>query len=285
MKKITEMPKLKPRKPDAHKGNFGRVCIIGGSLGMSGAAALSGRASLRSGAGLVRIATAKSVLPVIASIEPCCTTIPLAEDGDGRIDAKAIDKILEITEDNDIIAFGPGIGISSGLQTILQKLIAKDIKLVVDADGLNNLAKIKNWHENKIAKMILTPHPGEMQRLWQGTFREQMPEDRQKTAGAYSQKTACTLVLKGFESIVADGDKIYVNNTGNPGMATGGSGDVLTGVITALWGQGLSQFDAASLGTYIHGLAGDKAAEDKTQISMIATDIIDFLGEALKTLL
>ena len=281
MKLIETIPKLKPRAADAHKGDFGKVCIIAGSIGMSGAAALAGRAALRAGAGLVRVATPKSVLPIVASIEPSFTTIPLAEDSSGRISAKAINTILNAVSDNDCFAFGPGIGVSAAIRGILETLIQQqNLPLIIDADGLNNLSKIKNWPGRLKAKLILTPHPGEMKRLWAGLFREQLPGERRAQALQLAQRTGTVVVLKGAGTVVADGQKVYINKTGNPGMATAGSGDVLTGVITALIGQGLSNFDAAVLGVYIHGSAGDIAAEKTGQVSLIATDIIDALNEA-----
>jgi len=281
MQIIETIPKLKPRAIDAHKGAFGKVCIIGGSIGMSGAAALAGRAALRAGAGLVRVAVPKSVLPIVASIEPSYTTIPLAEDSAGRISAKAINTILDAVGENDCLAFGPGIGVSGALRSILETLLEQEqLRLLIDADGLNNLCGIKDWPAKLKANLILTPHPGEMKRLWSGLFREQMPPDRCDQAGKLAKHTKTIVVLKGAGTIVSDGQKVYINKTGNPGMATAGSGDVLTGVITALIGQGLSNFDAAVLGVYIHGLAGDIAAEKFGQVSLIATDIIDSLPTA-----
>ena len=153
--------------------------------------------------------------------------------------------------------------------------------MIIDADGLNNLSKINDWPASTKANVILTPHPGEMKRLWAGLFREPLPADRRSQAVQLANKTKTTVVLKGAGTVVTDGEKIYVNNTGNPGMATAGAGDVLTGVIAALIGQGLSNFDAAVLGVYVHGLAGDIAAKKMGQISLIATDIIESLGRGL----
>jgi len=281
MQLIETIPKLKPRAVDAHKGDFGKVLIIAGSMGMSGAAALAGRSALRAGAGLVRVTTPKSVLPIVASIEPSFTTIPLPEDTSGRISAKAINAILDAIGENDAVAFGPGVGVSGALISVLETLLQQDnLRLLVDADGLNNLASIKNWPVELKARLILTPHPGEMKRLWSGLFREPLPAERQEQAAQLAQRTKTTVALKGAGTVVSDGRKVYVNKTGNPGMATAGSGDVLTGVIVALMGQGLSNFDATVLGVYIHGLAGDIAAEKVGQVSLIATDIIEALGEA-----
>ena len=250
-------------------------------MGMSGAAALAGRAALRAGAGLVRVATPKSVLPIVASIEPCFTTIPLPEDGEGRISAEAINIILEAAGENDAVAFGPGVGVSGALRSILGALLEQEaLRLLIDADGLNNLAGITSWPARLKAKLILTPHPGEMRRLWPGLLRDPQPADRIEQAVQFAKRTGAIVVLKGAGTVVADGEKIYVNKTGNPGMATAGSGDVLTGAITALMGQGLSDFDAAVLGVYIHGLAGDIAAQKTGQVSLIATDIIGALSDA-----
>jgi len=278
---IETIPKLKPRAVDGHKGDYGKVCIIAGSIGMSGAAALAGRAALRAGAGLVRVATPKSVLPIVAAIEPSFTTIALPEDGDGRISAKAIHAVLEAIGENDAVAFGPGIGTSGAIRSVLEILLEQQpLRLIIDADGLNNLAGIKNWPARLKAKLILTPHPGEMKRLWSGLLREELPAERQEQALQLAQRTNTVVVLKGAGTVVTDGEKVYINKTGNPGMATAGSGDVLTGVITALLGQGLSDFDAAVLGVYVHGLAGDIAAEKIGRVSLIATDIIDSLPDA-----
>jgi ADP-dependent NAD(P)H-hydrate dehydratase len=281
MQLIEAIPKLKPRAVDAHKGDFGKVCIIAGSMGMSGAAALAGRSALRAGAGLVRVATPKSVLPIVASIEPSFTTIPLPEDSRGRISAKAVNIILEAVGQNDVLAFGPGVGISGGLRSVLGTMFEQEgLRLVIDADGLNNLAGMKDWPGRLKAKMIVTPHPGEMKRLWSGLFREPLPDQRQEQAVQLAQRTGTVVVLKGAGTVVTDGEKVYVNKTGNPGMATAGSGDILTGIITALAGQGLNDFDAAVLGVYVHGLAGDIAAEKLGQVSMMTTDIIDALPDA-----
>ncbi len=283
MKRIKDIPKLKSRPADAHKGDFGKVCIIAGSVGMSGAAALAGRSALRAGAGLVRVAVPKSILPIVASIEPSFTTVPLPEDDAGRISAGAVNVVLNLAAENDCVAFGPGVGISRAVRSVLRKLIVQDgLKLVIDADGLNNLGKISAWPEMAKAKLILTPHPGEMKRLWAGLFREKMPAGRQKQAILMAERTESVVVLKGAGTVISDGQKLYVNRTGNPGMATAGAGDVLTGVIAALVGQGLSELNAAILGAYVHGLAGDLAAEKVGQISLIATDIVDFLCEAFQ---
>jgi len=284
MQKITKIPDLKLRPVDGHKGLFGKILIVGGSVGFSGAPALAGKAVLRSGAGLVRVAVPQSILPIVASLEPCYTTIPLAEDADGRISFDAVGILAEHAKQNDVIAFGPGIGVGAGVKDILLHLLGMEgLKIIVDADGLNTLALCGGaggWVEKKKASVILTPHPGEMQRLWKSLFRGKMPEERVAQAAGLAERTNTIVVLKGAATVVTDGKKVYVNTTGNAGMATAGAGDVLTGVIAAVAGQGLNLFDAAVLGVYIHGLAGDLAVKEKGQVGLIATDIINFLPAA-----
>jgi NAD(P)H-hydrate epimerase len=280
MQIIKIIPKLKPRAVDAHKGTFGKVCIVAGSVGMSGAAALAGRAALRAGAGLVRVAVPKSILTIVASIEPSYTTIPL-DDASGQISRKAISKLISAAGDNDVLAFGCGVGVSPAVRSVLETLIGLDnLRMVIDADGLNNMSKMRDWPKKVKAELILTPHPGEMARLWQGLFRNEPPTDRETLAKQFALQTNTTVVLKGAGTVVTDSKQIYVNTTGNPGMASAGAGDVLTGVITALAGQGMSNFDAAVYGVYVHGLAGDIAADKLGQISLMATDIIDALPAA-----
>jgi ADP-dependent NAD(P)H-hydrate dehydratase len=285
METVNAIPKLPPRPVEGHKGTFGRVLVIAGSVGMSGAAALAGRSALRAGAGLVRVATSRSALPVVAAIEPCFTTLPLAEDDEGRISAKAVDAILNAVQENDVVAVGPGMGQSAGLKSIVETLLQQDdLRLIIDGDGLNNLRKLSGWPKKRKAQIVLTPHPGEMKRLWAGLFREEMPKDRQEAAARMAQTAEAVVALKGAGTVVTDGQQVYVNTTGNPGMGTAGSGDVLTGVIAALIGQGLSRLDATILGVYVHGAAGDIAAGRLGQVSLMATDIIDALPEAFVAL-
>jgi len=283
MEIVHEVPKLEPRPLDGHKGTFGKVCIVAGSVGMTGAAALAGRAALRSGAGLVRVATARSAQPTVAAIEPCYTTIPLAEDSTGKISIRALNTILDAAGENNAMAIGPGVGTSSGLRSVIETLLQRqELRLVIDGDGLNNLSRLFEWPKQRRADVILTPHPGEMRRLWSGLFREEMPVDRQEAAWRLALTSGSTIALKGAGTVVTDGRQVYVNGTGNPGMATAGSGDVLTGLIVALLGQGLASFEATVLGVYLHGLAGDIAAEEQGQISLMATDIIDALPKAFQ---
>jgi NAD(P)H-hydrate epimerase len=284
MKKVQDVPILSKRPMDGHKGTFGKVLIVGGSVGFSGAAALMGRAALRSGSGLVRVAVPASIQPVVAAIEPCYTTIALRDDANGQMAPDAGVVLWRMLTDNDVVAFGPGAGMGAGVKETLLSLVAVEgLKLVIDADGLNVLSQCGGpggWLNHKKADAVLTPHPGEMKRLWKSVFREPMPEDRTDCATKFAETTGTVVVLKGAGTVVTDGERVFVNDTGNPGMATAGSGDVLTGVIAALIGQRLSTFDAAVLGVHVHGVAGDAAAKSVGQVGMIATDIIDHLGHA-----
>ena len=282
MQTVTELPRLEKREAASHKGDYGRICIIGGQVGMAGAAALAGKAALRCGAGLVRVAVCKSILPTVASFEPCYTTIALDEE-DGHVAQSAIPAVIAAADDNDVVAVGPGLGTSLGARDVVNALIEiENLRLIIDADGLNCLAKDATWVERYKAAIVLTPHPGEMKRLCQSLFREDIPKDRNEQATMLAKKTGCTIILKGAGTVVADSEKIYVNTTGNAGMATAGSGDVLTGMIAALAGQGLDNFAAAQLAVYIHGSAGNIAAKKKGRLSMIATDILQLLPEAFR---
>jgi NAD(P)H-hydrate epimerase len=250
---------------------------------MSGAAVLAGRAALRSGAGLVQVATPAQAQGIVAAQEPCFTTLPLPGDARGQIDRSGIGTVLEALADNDVAAVGPGLGQSPALRDLMLTLVRQSrIPLVLDADGLNNLSKVHRWFDHLQASLILTPHPGEMQRLWTRMTRQAPPPERGTWAQILARETRTVVVLKGAGTVVTNGRDTYINTTGNPGMATGGSGDVLTGIIAALLGQGLSPLDAAVTGVYVHGRAGDIAAQQTGQTSLIATDIIESLGAAFQ---
>ena len=272
---------LAPRKKDSHKGDFGRIGIVAGNREMSGAAALCGTAALRSGAGLVSLFTPKSAHPFVAMANPCYMVTPLKETKDGNICPSAVPGLLNSLKNKDVIAVGPGCGTGPGLDMLLKSLLAKPGKLVVDADGLNQLALMDGWWKNKVADLIITPHPGEMNRLSQGA-NWQLPGSREEISFGFANLTQSIVLLKGHQTVIAYKNQMKINQTGNPGMARGGSGDVLTGIISALWGQGLSGFEAASLGAYVHGLAGDLAAKKCGEISMLATDLIQQLGKAFE---
>ncbi len=245
---------------------------------MSGAIALAGIACLRSGAGLVTLATASSCLDVVAGYHPSYMTKPLADDSSGRIDNKAIDDALALANGATCVALGPGLGQSLSLQQFVTTLYDEvEAPMVVDADALDILTAV-NVELAPCAPRVLTPHPGEFQRLLDAS---NLNGDQADLAVQWGRRDKLTIVLKGHRTLVTSAGKVYRNNTGNAGMATAGSGDVLTGVITALIGQGLPPFDAARLGVYLHGLAGDVAAERKGMISLISTDICDQISEAI----
>ncbi len=217
----------------------------------------------------------------IATLAPCATSIPLDCTSEGLLAAGAVSRIASLAAEHDVIAFGPGIGQSASLRKIAGTLVRMSGRpLVIDADGLNNLAAISAWWRQRRANAVLTPHPGEMRRLLASVRLAIRLEDRARCASGLAARTGMIIVLKGAGTVVADASRSYVNKSGNPGMATGGSGDVLTGLIAGLIGQGLSPFDAAVLGVHVHGLAGDLAAKDKGQVSLIASDVVDYLPAA-----
>jgi len=278
------LPRLPPRDPDSHKGHFGFDLIVGGSRGMSGAVVMTGMAALRGGAGLVRLAVPEVCLDVVAAFEPSYMTVPLPGDAEGRIAAEAWAKITESAEWADVVALGPGLGRSEGLDELVSRLYRDVAKpMVVDADGLNALSTQPDVLSDHAAARILTPHPGEFARLTGEKVSPKSARDAQEDAAVeLAARANVIVVLKGHRTLVTDGSHRYKNTTGNAGMATGGSGDVLTGLVTALAGQGISPYDAARLGVYLHGLAGDFAASERGEVSMIASDLVDFLPDAFE---
>jgi NAD(P)H-hydrate epimerase len=278
---VTALPTLPRRSADSNKGNFGKVLVIAGSRGMSGAAVLCGSAALRGGAGLVRVAVPHDILPIVAAGNPCYMTVPLLQDSDGRLDAMAEPDLLTLASSHDVVALGPGLGRSSAMTTLLSVLLARlHMPIVLDADGLNAFVQ----HTSSLrrsAPLILTPHPGEFGRLLNIDTATVQAHRRQLATG-FAAENGLVLLLKGHGTIVTDGRRVYQNTTGNPGMATAGSGDVLTGLVAALLAQGLEAFAAAQLGAYVHGLAGDLARDALGERGMIATDLLAYLPQALQ---
>ena len=272
---------LPARAADSHKGQFGKILIIGGSRGMAGAAALTGSAALRSGSGLVTVATSSPCVTQVAQVNPCFMTLEFPCDSGGRI-AVTSDQIREICLSMDVVAIGPGLGRSADLQLLVSDLFRfLDRPMVLDADALFALSDSEDVRGELVQHewpRILTPHAGEFKTLTgsQSDSREELCA----LANDWADSSKCVFVLKGHQTLVTDGKQNYVNQTGNPGMATAGSGDVLTGVITSLLGQGMEAFDAAKAGVYMHGLAGDLGAAELGQPSLIATDLIDYLPQA-----
>jgi ADP-dependent NAD(P)H-hydrate dehydratase len=269
-----------PRRPaDGHKGTFGRIAIIAGSPGMSGAACLAGKAALRSGAGLVTVAVPKSIQPIVATFEPSYMTVALSCGDDSRLTTAVAAEILELLASQDAVAIGPGLGQEPASRELVRALISRvNVPLILDADALNavaadGLSMVRN------APTIVTPHPGEFSRLT-GRSTDEIHSNRQKLSAEYAGQTGTVVVLKGAGTVVTNGVQTCVNSTGNSGMATGGAGDVLTGVITALCGQGIDAYEAAVAGVYAHGLAGDLYVQDRSARGMIASDLLDYLPSA-----
>jgi len=266
VERITELPRLTLRSPDSNKGSFGRVLVLAGSRGMTGAAILCGRGALRGGAGLVRLAVPADVLAIVAMGHPCYMTAALPHDAQGRLDMRAEAEIAALLQSNHVAAVGPGLGQSAGVAHCVRAVLTIPKPLVLDADGLNVLQGDTAPLRGRLAPLILTPHPGEFARL----VRTDVPAvlaQREELAARFAAEHGLVLVLKGHATLVTDGLRLYRNTTGNAGMATGGTGDVLTGLIAALVGQGLEAFAAAQLGVYLHGLAGDLAREDLGEVS------------------
>jgi NAD(P)H-hydrate epimerase len=251
---------------------------------MTGAAVLAGSAALRGGAGLVQVAVPGEVLPIVAAGNPCYLTSPFSQDMRGRFSAAAVDDLVDTAAAwADVVAVGPGLGLSDAMPALMAALFERANKpLVVDADGLNALAKVPAdaWR-NRPHAAVLTPHPGEFARLTDQTA-DAVRSRREELATWYAADRQVILVLKGHRTIVTDGTRVYRNPTGNPGMATGGTGDVLTGLIAALIGQKLDPFSAAVLGVWAHGRAGDLAAAAVGRTALIATDLLTHLPSALK---
>lgn len=280
MQRIVTLPQAPVRSVTGHKGTFGRVLILAGSRGMSGAAALAGCGALRGGAGLVTVGLPDSVLPIVASIEPSLLTWPLFEDSAGRIDGANANAILERAGMVNAVAIGPGLGQSDGLREIVRRLIVESsVPLLIDADGLNLIVGNTDWLSQRTESCVITPHPGEFARLT-GESPSDDESNRVKLATQFAKQTGVCVVLKGAGTVVAAADTYFINETGNSGMATGGSGDVLTGLIVALLGQGMSVGDASRLGVWLHGRAGDLAAAELSEPALIASDILRYLGRA-----
>ncbi len=270
----------------AHKGDFGRTFILAGSRGMTGAAHLAGMAALRSGAGLVTLGIPDAVYLVLAKRESELMIRPFPSTSKGTLSLKGFREMERFCVTQNVLAIGPGLSQQSTTQKLIRKILqATELPLVVDADGLNALKGHRKVLDACRGRAILTPHPGEFCRVFGGVL-DNSDEVRKKRALDAAQKHGEVVVLKGHRTVVAaPGGDCHINTTGNPGMATAGSGDVLTGMIAALVGQGLPYFEAACLGAHVHGLAGDMAAKKIGQTSLMAGDILRWLPEAFKTLI
>ncbi len=278
--------KLPARKPDGHKGDFGKVFVLAGSTGLTGAAAMAAKSAYRSGCGLVKIGCPRTTLPLIAPLIMEATALPLPDVAKkGALALRCLGEVRKVAAEHDAVIIGPGLGTHHETQELVRRFLSKlDKPAIIDADGLNALVgHTELLHDLKAPdRLVLTPHPGEFKRL---TGKTAPPEsdihERIATALTAAAELQCTLVLKGSPTLIAEpSGSCYLNPTGNNGMATGGSGDVLSGIIGSLLAQGLSALDAAVAGAYIHGLAGDIAADEITERSLIAGDMIDYLPAA-----
>ena len=281
-----------PRPPASHKGSYGRVLVVAGSTGMTGAAALASEAALRAGAGLVTLATPKHLNPILEGLLPEVMTLPLAETEAGSLAVSATSAILEFAEKTkSVLAIGPGLSQHPETVSLVHQLIRENreqglsLRMVIDADGLNALSQDRNIFSLLDRETVLTPHPGEMARLT-GASVSTLEKDRIHTAQQFVSEHSLTLVFKGAPTVSADANgDAWINSTGNPGMATGGMGDVLTGVIAGLMAQGIASETAAALGVYLHGLAGDIAAEALGRHGLIASDVLKAVPQAIASLI
>lgn len=273
----TVLSLLPDRNPWGHKGDFGKLLLLCGSRGYTGAAFFAAMGALRSGAGLVFLGVPESIygIEAVKLNEPVIFPLP---DADGRLSADAVPEILSRLPRMDAVLVGPGLGQSDGTLAVVRAVLEKaECPVVVDADGINVLRAHRDLLRGRKSPTILTPHDGEFARL--GGI---IGEDRMAAAAALADDLGCVVLLKGHETCVTDGVNGYINPTGNPGMAVGGSGDVLAGVITALLGAGLPPLEAAACGAWLHGAAGDRCAAELGQYGMLPTDMLSALPRLMK---
>jgi NAD(P)H-hydrate epimerase len=271
---------ITPRSADTHKGDYGRVLIVAGSRGKSGAAHLAAVGALRSGAGLVTVATSAGCQAIVASLGAEYMTESIAESGDG-LDPGAVDAMLDLAR--DVVAIGPGLGQAASTKAFIQAFVDRaTMPLVIDADGLNAFTDDPDRLAGREGRdIIITPHPGEMARLV-GMSTDEVQASRLEIARNFAAAHHLYVVLKGHRTLIATPDeKIFINPTGNAGMATGGTGDVLTGMIAAWLAQLLDAEAACKLAVYLHGLAGDLAEADEGEVAMTALDLAGHLGDAV----
>lgn len=273
----TVLSLLPDRDPWAHKGCFGKILLLCGSRGFTGAAALAARAALRTGAGLVFLGVPESIYGIEAVKLDEPIVFPLPEE-DGKLSAAAIPQILGRLPQMDAVLIGPGLGQSDGVFAVVKAVLEHfSGPVVVDADGINVLSTHRDLLRERVSPTIVTPHDVEFARLG-GVITE----DRASSAAAAARDLGAIVLLKGHRTVISDGAECYCNRTGNPGMAVGGSGDVLSGIIVSLLGQGLSPIVAAACGAWLHGAAGDLCAKDLGQYGMLPSDMVEALPRLLK---
>ena len=274
---------LPARRADQHKGDFGHLLVLAGSLGKTGAAVLTSLAALRAGAGLVTLATAESQQPIVAAMAMEVMTEPLPETPARSLSLRALDRILALVEPRDAVVLGPGLSLDPETQRLIRELVTTlDRPMVVDADGLTALAGHLDLLEKARAPLLLTPHPGEMARLLGCSVRE-VEEDRITIVQRFCRERRVHLALKGARTVIGSPDgRVFLNPTGNVGMATGGSGDVLTGVVGGLLVQGIGPLETLQAGVYLHGLAGDLARDLRGEAGLIAGDLLEQVPQAMR---
>jgi ADP-dependent NAD(P)H-hydrate dehydratase / NAD(P)H-hydrate epimerase len=279
-------PLLQPRDQRAHKGSFGHCLVIAGSTGKTGAAAMAANSAVRGGAGLVTLACPASLNGILEVKTTEAMTAPVADGGRGWLGDDSLPDICAALKGRTAVALGPGLGWNRDTSVLIQALVPMvQVPLVVDADALNVLSgKPELLRRKKTAAMVLTPHPGEMARLAHIPLAE-IEADRLGTAASFAEKFGVYLILKGAGTIVAAPDgRMAINSSGNPGMASGGMGDVLTGLLVALLAQGYEPFTACCIGVFVHGLAGDLVAREKGQLGLSAVDVQEMLPYAFRRL-
>lgn len=268
---------LPKRDENAHKGNFGRILLLCGSLGYTGAAYFAAMGALRTGAGLVYLGVPESIYAIEAGKLNEPVIFPLPDQG-GRLDKSAIPEILERLPRMDAVLIGPGLGLGTGPEAVLTAVLTHAAcPVVVDADGITLLVRHMDILRGRMAPTVLTPHDGEFARLF-----GPVGEDRMASARAAARDSRGIVLLKSHRTCITDGTRDYRNTTGNPGMATGGSGDVLAGILASLLGQGLEPLEAAACAAWLHGKAGDLCAEDLGEYGMLPTDLLGYLPRLLK---
>lgn len=271
---------IKPRKRTAHKGDFGHVLLLAGSTGKTGAAALAAQAAARSGAGLVTLAVPSSLNPVLETMVVEAMTEPLPEELPGFISAEAADRVLELAEGKSVLAIGPGLGAREGAVSVVRRLVEKaKLPLVIDADGLNAFGGAPELLKKALKGVVITPHPGEMSRLT-GLKTSEIQNDRLGAATRFAARHGAITVLKGYRTVVSSPDgSLYLGTTGGPHMASGGMGDILTGMIAGLTSQGVGLLDSTRLAVFAHGRAADSAASEKGPFGVLAGDLLEKLPE------
>ncbi len=269
------------RRKDTHKGDYGHLFILGGSPGLTGAVCLAGNAAMRSGCGLATIGIPAGLNAIIELKLTEVMSLPLPETRSGTFSAKAAAPALEfISEKADAVLIGPGISTLKETAEFVKQIIKLTEKpLLIDADAITIISGMKQLLKKKEGRIVLTPHPGEMSRLT-GLTVEEIQKNREETAKAFAEKHDVTVILKGHRTVISDGKNTRINLTGNPGMATAGSGDVLAGIAGSFLAQGYGTFESAEYAAYIHGLAGDIAAQETGETPLIASDIIAKLPDA-----